>query len=142
MIYFNIDLENVLFNLDPICNTENVYVRRLTGVAFSIRPSKPLPIGSALTKLVKFVAQVKIENSFLSNKMAAWSSKCLGNYWGWGTCFTWKVVSIRRFAAFYVVFVPLEYIPTIPPHSTFVIVFVREIHRLIFTIGQSTLLAT
>ena len=32
------------------------------------------------------------------------------------------VVSIGRFRAFYVVFVPLEYVPTIPPHSTFAIV--------------------
>ena len=52
------------------------------------------------------------------------------------------VVSIGHFAAFYVVLVPLEYIPTIPPHSTYVIVFEGEIHRFIFTNGQSTLLAT
>ena len=31
------------------------------------------------------------------------------------------VVSIGRFAAFYFVLVPLEYVPTIPPHSTFVL---------------------
>ena len=32
------------------------------------------------------------------------------------------VVSIGHFPTFYVVFVPLEYVPTIPPHSTCVIV--------------------
>ena len=36
------------------------------------------------------------------------------------------VVSIGHFAAFYVVLVPLEYIPTLPPHFTYVIVFVKE----------------
>ena len=32
-----------------------------------------------------------------------------------------KVVYIGRFAAFYVVLVPLEYIPSIPTHSSYVI---------------------
>ena len=36
------------------------------------------------------------------------------------------VVSIGHFPAFYVVFVPLEYISTIPPHSNYVIVFVKR----------------
>ena len=36
------------------------------------------------------------------------------------------VVSIGRFAAFYIVLVLLEYIPTIPPHFTYVIVFVKK----------------
>ena len=48
------------------------------------------------------------------------------------------VVSIGRFPAFYVVLVPLEYIPSIPPHSTYVIVYFvllycRVVHRLPFT---------
>ena len=34
----------------------------------------------------------------------------------------WLVVSIGRLAALYVVFVPLEYNLTEPPHSTYVIV--------------------
>ena len=33
-----------------------------------------------------------------------------------------RVVSSGHFHAFHVVFVPLEYIPTIPPHSTYIIV--------------------
>ena len=33
-----------------------------------------------------------------------------------------KVVSIGRLTAFYVVLVPLEYIPGEPPHSNYVIV--------------------
>ena len=33
-----------------------------------------------------------------------------------------SVVSSCHFSCFYVIFVPLEYVPTIPPHSTFVIV--------------------
>ena len=42
----------------------------------------------------------------------------------------WRVVvSIGRFTAFYVVLVPLEYIATITPHSTYVIVLLRKIHR-------------
>ena len=32
------------------------------------------------------------------------------------------VISIGHSPAFYVLFVPLEYIPSIPPHSTYVIV--------------------
>ena len=39
---------------------------------------------------------------------------------GWHR-YSW-VVSIDYFHAFYVIFVPLEYIPSIPPHSTYVIV--------------------
>ena len=35
-------------------------------------------------------------------------------------CFYTKVVSSESFHAFYVVFFPLEYITTIPPHSTYV----------------------
>ena len=33
-----------------------------------------------------------------------------------------STVSSGPFRAFHVVFIPLEYIPTIPPHSTYVIV--------------------
>ena len=36
--------------------------------------------------------------------------------------FSFLEVSSGPFLAFHVVFVPLEYIPTIPPHSTYVIV--------------------
>ena len=36
------------------------------------------------------------------------------------------VVSIGHSPAFYVVLVPLEYIPTILPHSTYVIVFLKS----------------
>ena len=50
-----------------------------------------------------------------------------------------QVVSIGHFPAFYVVLVQLEYIPTIPPHSTHLIVLLKEIHRLIFTSLQHDL---
>ena len=32
-----------------------------------------------------------------------------------------------RFHAFHVAFIPLEFIPTIPPNSTYVIVFVKRV---------------
>ena len=41
------------------------------------------------------------------------------------------VVSSGHSRAFYVVFVPLEYIPSIPPHSTYIIV-ICTYHRVTF----------
>ena len=42
--------------------------------------------------------------------------------WSQNTSPQWPVVSIGHSGAFYVAFVPLEYIPCKPPHSTYVIV--------------------
>ena len=36
------------------------------------------------------------------------------------------VVSIGHSRAFNVALVPLEYIPSVPPHSTYIIVFVKK----------------
>ena len=49
------------------------------------------------------------------------------------------VVSIGRFPAFYVVLVPLEYIPSIPPHSTYVIVYFVLLY-CIFTVCSFTII--
>ena len=52
------------------------------------------------------------------------------------------VVSIGHFAVFDIVLVPLEYIQTLPPHSTYVIALRKDSTDLFYTNGQSTLLAT
>ena len=58
------------------------------------------------------------------------------------SCRQWQAmpfarVSIGHSHAFYVVSVPLEYIPSIPSYSTYVIAFLH-IHRLTFALGHSS----
>ena len=51
------------------------------------------------------------------------SFPCAGNeHWIWSEMSAFIVVSSGPFRAVHVVFLPLEYIPSVPPHSTYVIV--------------------
>ena len=70
-----------------------------------------------------------------------WNSNCFASPFYEevdGTPFESPVVSIGHIPAFYVVFVPLEYIPTILHHSTYVLVLLRE--PIIFNICSFTII--
>ena len=69
------------------------------------------------------------EKAYFNDQKGCTASICWSNYTTCNLVYyhmnafcSATVVSIGRFPAFYVVLVPLEYIPSIPPHSSYVIV--------------------